>query len=376
MNTLDISTSFEKHICDKADGLQIPIGATFELLPVCNMNCSMCYVRMDKKDVEKQGGILSLEEWIQFAEIAQKKGVLFLLLTGGEPLLFPKFKEYYLALKNMGFIVSINTNGTLIDEEVACFFAQNPPRRLNISIYGASAETYQKMCNYSQGFVRLKKAIGLLKEYNIDIKLNYTVTPYNIEYMDEIYKFADENGLPIETVYYTFPPERKTGVQNIERLTPKQAAWIKLKSEIRTSPYANHVKLHETIKKLESGELKLQKPDTYSSFTCRAGNSTFWINWKGEMIPCGMMNQPAISLKINSFEDAWEYTKKQVKKTRCSLKCRECYRELYCGKCAAAALAETNDFSGTPDYLCELAKWYEIFLEKYIKEGKLEEYLE
>lgn len=56
-----------------------------------------------------------------------KAGTLFLLLTGGEPLLFPDFKTLYLELRNMGMILTINTNGTLLGESWADFFAEYRP---------------------------------------------------------------------------------------------------------------------------------------------------------------------------------------------------------------------------------------------------------
>ena len=45
-------------------------------------------------------------------------GTLFILLTGGEPMLYPHFKELYTRLREMGFILTLNTNGTLIDNEM------------------------------------------------------------------------------------------------------------------------------------------------------------------------------------------------------------------------------------------------------------------
>ena len=71
--------------------------------------------------------------------------ILFLLLTGGEPLLFPDFKTLYRRLRNLGMILTINTNGTLLDEAWADFFATYPPRRINITLYGADAASYDRL---------------------------------------------------------------------------------------------------------------------------------------------------------------------------------------------------------------------------------------
>ena len=77
---------------------------------------------MEKSQAEKRGGLRSIEEWLHIANQLQEIGTLFILLTGGEPLLYPDFKELYIRLKEKGFILTINTNATLIDDETVRLF--------------------------------------------------------------------------------------------------------------------------------------------------------------------------------------------------------------------------------------------------------------
>ncbi|MCD7818155.1 MAG: radical SAM protein, partial [Lachnospiraceae bacterium] len=127
----------------KAEQSKVPLSGTFELSPVCNMNCRMCYVRMTQKEMDATGGRLrSIEEWLTLAKEAQKRGMLLLLLTGGEPFLWPDFQELYTELKKLGLVISINSNGTMIDEKVMTWLSEDPPSRMNITLYGASDETY------------------------------------------------------------------------------------------------------------------------------------------------------------------------------------------------------------------------------------------
>lgn len=149
--------TMEKMMMTRAARNQYPINGSLELLPLCNMNCDMCYVRLDHKEVEKRGGLHTVEEWMDLAKQMADAGVLFLLLTGGEPLLFPGFKKLYLELKKLGMILTINTNGTLIDEEWADFFAENLPRRINITLYGSDDTAYETLCHYPGGFEKTRK---------------------------------------------------------------------------------------------------------------------------------------------------------------------------------------------------------------------------
>ena len=79
----------------------------------------------------------------------------------------------------MGMILTINTNGTLIDETWADFFAQHPPRRINITLYGTSKETYRDLCHYKDGFEKALRGIRLLRERNVDVKINGSLVRSN-----------------------------------------------------------------------------------------------------------------------------------------------------------------------------------------------------
>ena len=92
-------------------------------------------------DSEKRGKELSAQQWLEIAEEAKNRGMLFALLTGGEPLLRKDFFEIYDGMRKMGLIVSINTNGSLLQGEILQKFLENPPARFNISLYGGCNET-------------------------------------------------------------------------------------------------------------------------------------------------------------------------------------------------------------------------------------------
>ena len=113
------TSTLEEMMIQKAKQQRIPITGSIELLPLCNMNCDMCYVRLSQKEMHKIGRLRTAEEWVKLAQQMEQAGVLFLLLTGGEPLMFPALKNFYRELQQMGFVLTLNTNATLIDEEWA-----------------------------------------------------------------------------------------------------------------------------------------------------------------------------------------------------------------------------------------------------------------
>ena len=204
------NTSIENQLYKKAEKNKIPLSGTFELSPVCNFNCKMCYIRMSAEEMKKhQDEAMTLEKWKEIADQAKKAGMLYLLLTGGEPFLWPDFWELYDYLNKLGFVISINTNGSLIDENMVARLCENPPSRINITLYGSSEETYERLCGNRAGYTRTIQAIKALKAAGILVKLNGSLTPYNANDLEEIVQFAKENDLLLEATPYMFPPLRK-----------------------------------------------------------------------------------------------------------------------------------------------------------------------
>ena len=205
MDTLENMDKVEKILCEKASLNKVPISGAIELLPLCNMNCEMCYIRLTKEEMESCGRLRTADEWIEVAKQMKQAGTLFVLLTGGEPFLYKDFDKVYNALRNMGIIVTINTNGTLINEEIADMLSENKPRRVNITLYGTSNETYAKICKNPKGFDQTINGIKLLKERNIDVKMNISLIEENKMELPQMLKIASELDVPIDIDTYMFP---------------------------------------------------------------------------------------------------------------------------------------------------------------------------
>lgn len=109
---------------------------------------------MSKQQQEAVRSLRTVEEWLALGEEAKKHGLLYLLLTGGEPFSRPDFREILSGLHKMGFVISINSNSTMIDEQVVEWLKETPPTRINITLYGASDATYERLCRNPKGFTQ------------------------------------------------------------------------------------------------------------------------------------------------------------------------------------------------------------------------------
>lgn len=355
----------------KATRMNVPISGTFELSPVCNFDCRMCYVRKTAREVARSPRpILSLEDWRAIARQAREAGMLDLLLTGGEPLLWPDFWTFYDELIDMGFQISINTNGSLIDEAAIARFRAKPPHRINLTLYGASEDTYFRLCGNRDAFSRVDRAIRALKAAGITLKLNCSLTPENEGDLPWVVDYAREVDVPLSVATYMFPPIRRCpdqfGVN--ERFTPEEAGrnlmrYLRLNRE--PAAYRHYL---NSIAKGIAEPLGLDEgciDPTDGKVRCRAGRASFWITWDGWLTPCGMMPQPRADLRQMDFRTAWKELVTETGNLRLSGTCEACPTRELCHPCAAISLAETGRFDGIPTYMCRaVAQMQRIALEE------------
>lgn len=351
-------TQVEKRLVEMANAKRIPLYGGFELTPYCNMNCKMCYVNETKKNLN----ILSKEQWIDLGKQAVDAGTLFLVLTGGEPLIHPEFQTIYYELNKMGIILTINTNGTLINEEMANFFEKYRPRRVNISLYGPNDEVYKKLCRNSKGFTQVKRAIKLLKERKIAIKINITVNTINFPYLDEMYEFCSKYDLPVESNSYMFEPIRKNKKEKQQyRLSAEKMAIANLKWDeyrfTRDEMIVESILIKECLEKYRNSTNNVKKT---CNLPCRAGRSSFWICWDGNMTACVNIPEPKENCCIQKFQEAWKKIVDKTSKIFVSGKCYECSLKNFCQSCGAIAYHENGTFNQEPKIMCECT-------EKFVK---------
>ncbi len=356
----DIKPKIQDALFRKAGLAHMPLQGTFELTPCCTMDCRMCYIRMTREEADRLGKEHSAKDWIQLAQQAREAGMLYLLLTGGEPLLHREFRRIYEELCRMGFIVSINSNATLIDETFIQWFRKLPPNRINVTLYGGSNETYEKLCRFPGGFDRVTKAILLMKDAGINIKLNATISNLNVQDYDKIIEFSQMHELPLDLVTYLYPPTRRADEHSdIHRLPPEEAARIYLEAQrarrgdnfFLRNAEAFFVKLKKETEQAKHGEKS-------RSMSCRGGRSTFWVTWDGKMGGCPVFGGTDCNPFRQGFAAAWEETQRQRTEFLYPVKCAGCEKRFFCISCPAAHFAETGKCETVGEYLCEYADCY------------------
>ncbi len=336
MSGCDISINLPLELKKYAQQNRIPLTATFELTPFCNFSCVMCYVRLSEEQAKKQGEMLSAEQWINIAQQAHAMGTMYISLTGGEPMSRPDFWEIYSKLNEMGFLISILSNGSLIDEKAMDNFRKfGMPYLVKLSLYGASDETYNKICGTKNGFTKVSKAVRLLKEAEVALVMTGTIVRENAADLQQMYEISRKWNVPFQHTVTVVKSAR--GAVN--------------------SADASRFPFEEFIDELDIEQLEKNKfPMLESPFAwCSSYGSSFWMTWNGHLQLCSFMNGPYATLD-NGLEDAWTELGKKLDELKNPKECKNCEYSVFCQRCPGVLCGESGDPEKTTTEFCKTAE--------------------
>lgn len=342
--SLNFEPKMSKYLHSAAVKNGVPLSGNFELTQNCNFSCPMCYVHESKRKNE-----LDTKTWLSLAEQAKNEGTLFLLLTGGEPFLRDDFEELYTAFSKMGFLISVNTNGSLVENYLP-LLKKYPPFRINVSLYAAQREAYKSFCKADK-FESVVGSIEALQKSGIAVRLNSVFTAENAFQAPEIVRFAKEHNLHLKSTSYAYPQIRTGSLcgENAARLSAAEAARCEVETDLLK--YGEEAYAAKA-QRLFFEETKSDNAEEFRKVRCRGGRSSFWLTWDGKMHPCAMLPTPETEPLKVGFAAAWKELLKKVGEIRLPQECSVCKRRSACPVCAAMCFGETGEFGKKPEYVC------------------------
>ncbi len=354
---------------------RIPVSGTFELTPRCNLSCKMCYIHMSGAEQASRGRELTTEEWLSVGRQAVDAGMIYLLLTGGEPLLRPDFVTIYSEMVKKGVVVSVNTNATLVTPEIVECFKKHPPETVNVTLYGASPETYSGLCGVRGGHEKAFAGTRMLIEAGVRVIINTTFTTVNSKDMEALVRFAKEVDAPIRTAAYTFPPVRNGHEDSRICLTSEEQGRLNARFEFLTSTAEQRASKAGYLRQCLEAEQARSKdtlPERGRATACLAGRGLFWMAWNGEMYPCGMLSDYAVkpSRPGMDFASMWLETHTRTETIYLPPACSECALRRVCPSCAAVTRSNHGDTAMLVEGMCAYTKTYlQTFLELMEQDG-------
>lgn len=333
------SVTFFKHIWQKAWENGIPLMGTFELTPRCNLDCKMCYVRLDKSQMKQNE--LTTNQWISIIEKACDEGMMFATLTGGECFLHPGFKQIYEYLQSRGIFVSIFTNGTLFNKEIVDWLIDKPPRMIQISVYGSSTEEYEIITGGGDAFYKVDEAINLIKESGILFTLAITVSRQLTFFFNNILEYCkSKEPLRCDVGMHLIEAREETN-RKYDNYSPSldqqiDVFKIRFKSDGQELiQYSCEDELFEKNNILKNNISKCDNINIIKGIDCKAGRNSFSISWEGRMLACNTFPFAESYPLIDGFLNAWHYINKCSSEYIMPVECLNCAYKKVCPHCPA-----------------------------------------
>lgn len=329
-----------------------PISGSLELTERCNFNCVHCYINQPSSSQSARAREMSTAQVKHILDTLAQNGCLFLTLTGGEPLLRTDFAEIYMHARKLGIIITLFTNATLLTPRIADLLAASRPHVVEITMYGATPETYEAVTRTPGSYERFVRGLELLLERNIRVALKSMILTLNKDELPAMEAFVERYGLDFR-YDGTIWPRVDGDMQPLKyAISMDEMIQIDLDYPDRSEQWEK--------RSLEFQGIAVRNEYVYS---CGAGLRTFHIDSTGRMSACMMARKPAFDLFSMNFMDAWQQIGelRNMKRQR-HTECETCLVGALCLQCPGWSQAFYGDDESTVDIVCEIAKKrYTIF---------------
>jgi len=344
-------TAFSRAIHQRHFGRRVPVEVSIEVTRRCPLECLHCYNNLPMGDAAARAQELTLEEHCRLLDDLVAAGTLWILYTGGEIFGRKDFLDIYTEAKKRGFLITLFTNGTLITPRIADYLAEWRPFAIEITLYGATRETYEALTRVPGSYDRCMRGIRLLLEHGLPLKLKTVPTRINRHEVYEMRRMAEEDF----HVEFKFDPLVNPRIDCSQsplavRLSPEEAVALDFQDPQRGEEYR---KLLER----EVGKPRVTTPDDNHRYFCGGGMNGCAIDPVGNMSVCVISHQQDYNIRAKGFRDGWEGRLLEIRnqaRTRPTI-CDRCQIRSVCGMCPANGELESGDPESPVDFLCQVA---------------------
>ncbi|MGI6238233.1 MAG: radical SAM/SPASM domain-containing protein [Christensenellales bacterium] len=345
--------AFTRYLRHKAWEEGKPLVGLFELTPRCTLDCRMCYVHLEPGQMRRRE--LTTEEWISIIDEACDAGMLYATLSGGECTMYPGFRQIYEHLQARGTLVTVFTNGTLLDAEMVSWLAARKPKRVQLSVYGSSPEGYRAVTGHADAFYRVDRAIDLLQKADIALDLAVTVSKQMLPDFEAILRYCESKGINHYNVSSsTFDAREETGRVSDDYATSLDEQIAVIKTQRRLRCVRNGMDENEPPKPNPNPPVC---PET--GVVCLAGRGSFSVNWRGEMSPCNTLHNAGGEPLVDGFLPVWREMNRRCVEYRNPPECVGCEYYPVCRFCPGGHYMRVGEGRVNPSVCVEAKRMVE-----------------
>jgi radical SAM protein with 4Fe4S-binding SPASM domain len=325
---------------------RVPVSGMIELTRVCNLKCVHCYLG-EGEERFRNGDEMTTAQVFDVIDQIAAAGCLYLTLTGGDPMMRRDFPDVYRHAKEAGLLVTVMCDGVLVTEKIVDLFCELPPDAVEVSVYGATAETYEKITRVRGSFKHCVRGIRRLVDGGFHVRLKTVLMTLNAHEGELMRDLAADFGLPMRMDGAIFPCLHTGDKRPMDlRVPPRELVQIELADPKAVSSWIEY----------------LDKPSTEAPadklYVCGAGVTGFYIDPYGSLYPCMMTTRYRYNLLESDFQTLWSEKMDELhaKKPRADYECAGCELQRACASCPGFHDQEHGAEDIKSDYVCDTAK--------------------
>ncbi len=338
-------SGFADYLEQKARERNIPLNGQFELTPLCNFSCGMCYVHLTEGQLRRP--LLTADEWKGLMTRACRAGMLRASLSGGECLAYPGFREVYEHLQDLGCEVDLFTNGALLDEGWVDYFVRRMPSSIHVTLYGDSEEAYRRVTGQA-AFERVVRHLRAIREAKLALYINVTPSRFLGEDVFGTIRLARELSRNVTVNAMLSAPREETGRADLD-IDADEDLYLRI-SKFQRELDGVRMEGCPLDRLPEAGGP--DREGIIRGLKCGAGRSSFSVIWDGTMVPCNELEMIRAHPLETGFDAAWEAISREAERWPRARAWEGCAYEDLCEKCAGRVrrYAEPGVW---PQALCE-----------------------
>ncbi len=329
------------------NGARYPLAGEFELTDRCNLSCVHCFINQPAGCVQARPNELTTAQVKDILDQIATAGCLHLLLTGGEPLLRLDFSEIYLHARRKGMLIMLFTNATMLTPAIMDVLKEAPPHLVEVSMYGATKETYEAVTRVPGSYERFIRGLQLLKASGLRIATKSVLLTLNKHELPLMLKLAEDMDLPFRYDGSVFPRINGSESPFNYRLSIDEMLELDRSDSDRMQAWVDNYEY--------SKELPMRSEEYV--YSCGAGHRSFHIDSVGNLSACLMARKPSFSIPEMGFQAAWKKLgEARFAKRKLETPCLSCSASGMCIQCPGWSQLVHGDDETIVDFICQLTK--------------------
>jgi radical SAM protein with 4Fe4S-binding SPASM domain len=317
--------------------------AEIQLTRACNLSCRHCSVSAGSRCEDE----LTIKEVKELINQLSALGAIYVVFTGGEPLLKDNLIHLVEYTVSKGLRVSIDTNGTLLSSELA-----KELKNAGVSTIQVSVDGNREVHDSIRGEGAYEKAVNGIRnsiQEGVYTTVNFTISRLNQNDLQGVIKLSRELGAKKLTMERFAPTGRGREIMDMA-LDPKE-----FKNRLETLSAAKGIITNSSDPLAVFTKEGL--PESYSKDElkkricggCTAGIAAITISYDGEVYPCPKLEVSCGNVRNSRLLDIWLNNQaiKDLRFRRLKGRCGRCNWKNLCGGCRAVAEAVCGDYLET-----------------------------